>query len=228
MIEVGNALAATVNNTTLTLSGTVDLTLPGIFPLPDITTTVNVGTDGDGDGTADAIPVPIGAFDGTLLTDDDYPLAVTGNVAGLGFDLELIEETVGDALSTTLQGVVNPLLTTTIPGLTSTLTDLVDDLLIVLEQVLDPLAGVLSLGVNVQPDAPNPPPGQPTPMYCMPDYDLATSTSTAEYMVTALRVSLLSGVVGTPGDVDYCSSIDTQVNLATASAGPVTIPPPAP
>ncbi|GAA1139858.1 MULTISPECIES: choice-of-anchor G family protein [Microbacterium] len=70
--------------------------------------------------------------------------------------------------------------------------------------VFGALAPIFSLYVNVQPDRPNAPPVSP--------FIPATSTATAEYKVTALRIGLLDAL------------LPTSVNLGTASAGPISLP----
>ncbi|KJL48844.1 hypothetical protein RS84_00472 [Microbacterium hydrocarbonoxydans] len=70
--------------------------------------------------------------------------------------------------------------------------------------VFSTLQPIFSLYVNVQPDEPGSPPAT--------SFIPATSTSTAEYKVTALRIGILDG------------ARPISVNLGTASAGPVSLP----
>jgi hypothetical protein len=71
--------------------------------------------------------------------------------------------------------------------------------------VFNALPSVLSLGVNVQPDQPNPLPGS--------TFDPgAAPLESPEYAVSALRIGLVDAVAPTNGFVYF--------SLATATAGP--------
>jgi len=117
-----------------------------------------------------------------------------------------------NALATGLVPVVGTLISTTltplITGLGSTLAATVTPIITALSVLLAPLPDVLSVMANVQPDQS----GAPSGSSFIPA-DPATQSS-AQYLVTALRIGLL-GVV--PGDV-------ANLSFGTASAGPITAP----
>jgi hypothetical protein len=163
---------------------------------------------------------------GELLVPDGTPPAV--GVSATALDLGILGAAVATVLATLGLGSLSSLVTgintsATLPGdllaavtstVTTTLTSLVDDLIsdltavatqlvTVLGTVLNPLPTVLSVMVNVQPDQPGAPSGY--------GYTGASPPATSlEYLVTALRIGLLDGVLDEP----------VYLNLATASVGP--------
>ncbi|GAA3654193.1 choice-of-anchor G family protein [Microbacterium marinilacus] len=117
-------------------------------------------------------------------------------------------------LTNTIVGAISAVLDSTLASASATITALGPTLDAILSPVaigvgglLTALAPIISLQVNLQPDvtAPNPPPAD------APSYRPATSTATAEYLVTALRIGLLS------------DARLTSLSLATATAGPVSL-----
>ncbi|NHI17810.1 choice-of-anchor G family protein [Microbacterium excoecariae] len=121
-----------------------------------------------------------------------------------------------DPLADTLAAVIVSLvggLFDTVATLGTTLTSGLAPVVTDLGSVLAPLANVLSLWVNTQPDQPIPP-GNITPED-LPDFEPRTDTSSGSYLVTALRVNLLGEQM-----------LVTSVSLATARAGVVTLPTP--
>ncbi|MFC4243307.1 choice-of-anchor G family protein [Gryllotalpicola reticulitermitis] len=108
-----------------------------------------------------------------------------------------------------------------ITALGSTLSGITGPVISGAGSALGALPGVLSLMVNVEPDQPCPSTtGEAVPAWdpscgelaSASAYTRATADSTAQYLETALRVSVLDG-----GAV-------SALSLATASAGPVTLP----
>lgn len=219
-----STLTDAINSTTIGIDRDVvinaSITIPGIPPLiPPIpllnTDLINVAIDLP-TTTLGALNEPGGP---TLSVVASILSDVLADSGLLSIDATALTTTLTnvllDAVEEILQDVID--LGDTVDGLTGPIVS-------ALASLLTPLSEILSLGVNVQPDKDPQPGAQPRPLYCLPDYELATSSSTAEYMVTALRVGLLTGTF----DLEGCSGVDTLVSLATASAGPVTIPPPAP
>ncbi|SIS18008.1 choice-of-anchor G family protein [Microbacterium sp. RURRCA19A] len=113
----------------------------------------------------------------------------------------------GSALTTSVANLLTTQLFDRVTTLGATLSTLSAPVVTVLATVLNALPTVVSLMVNVQPDQPGAPPGS--------TFTAATSRSTAEYAVTALRLGLADFAV--PDDVAH-------VLFGTGSAGPVTLP----
>ena len=113
----------------------------------------------------------------------------------------------GSALTTAVANLLTTQLLDRVTTLGTTLSSLSGPVVDVLAGVLNALPTVVSVMVNVQPDQQNAPPE--------PTFIGATSRSTAEYAVTALRLGLADFAV--PGDVAH-------VLFGTGSAGPVTLP----
>lgn len=141
----------------------------------------------------------------TLTVLPDLPL-------GIGPLLNGLLGGVTSALNGLTTGLVAPianLLTTTVFGvvdqLDETLADVLSGVVDALAVVLAPLPRVLSVMVNVQPDQPGAPVGS--------TFHAATDTSTASYSVSALRLGVGDGAGGL-----------AFVELATATAGPITAP----
>ena len=110
-----------------------------------------------------------------------------------------------------LLGLVAPVLRTAlvvpVTTLGTTLATLSGTLVTALSSLVTVLPSVVSLMLNVQPDQPGAPPGEP--------YAAGTATSTPEYHVTALRLGLAR----------YTSSADVaHLRFATSTAGPVAAP----
>ncbi len=113
----------------------------------------------------------------------------------------------GSALTTSLANLLTTQLFDRITTLGATLSTRSAPVVSVLADVVNALPRVVSVMVNVQPDQPGAPPS--------PTSIAATSRSTAEYAVTALRLGLADFAV--PDDVAH-------VLFGTGSAGPVTLP----
>ena len=113
----------------------------------------------------------------------------------------------GSALTTSLANLLTTQLFDRITTLGATLSTRSAPVVSVLADVVNALPRVVSVTVNVQPDQPGAPPS--------PTSIAATSRSTAEYAVTALRLGLADFAV--PDDVAH-------VLFGTGSAGPVALP----
>jgi D-ribose pyranose/furanose isomerase RbsD len=113
----------------------------------------------------------------------------------------------GSALTTSLANLLTTQLFDRITTLGATLSTRSAPVVSVLADVVNALPRVVSVMVNVQPDQPGAPPS--------PTSIAATSRSTAEYAVTALRLGLADFAV--PDDVAH-------VLFGTGSAGPVALP----
>jgi len=117
--------------------------------------------------------------------------------------------TLTNGLTTGLLAPIAATLTTNLFGLVSTLgstlATAVNPVLTAVGGVFNALPSVLSVGVNVQPDQPNPLPGS--------TFDPGAATlESPEYAVSALRIGLVDAVAPTNGFVYF--------SLATATAGP--------
>jgi hypothetical protein len=205
--DVNDALTAAIGGIQLH----VDLTTRvGISSLGIDIISVETSLDSNlGDVIAPSGPPPVLSVSATALSLGLLGSVVAGilNTLGLGSLAGLVS---GINSSATLPGELLAAITAVInDGLTSVVSALVSDLATTASQVasglgtaLGPLPDVVSLMVNVQPDQPGAPSGV--------GYDPGSPpTISPEYVVTALRLGLLDGIVGAP----------VYVNLATASAG---------
>lgn len=113
----------------------------------------------------------------------------------------------GGALTTAVANLLTTELINRVTSLGATLSSLSAPVVNALAGLVNALPSVVSLMVNVQPDQPGAPPGS---TYIEPG-----PRSTAEYVVTALRLGLAD--FDTPADIAH-------VRFATGSAGPVTLP----
>lgn len=122
--------------------------------------------------------------------------AVLGSILGVLTPLQ-------GALVSVIKGLVDDVFAviTTLDGVLATGVPVVAGAVSAVFSVLQP---IFSLYVNVQPDRPGAPPAT--------SFISATSTATAQYKVTALRVGVLDGLK------------PISVNIGTASAGPVSLP----
>ncbi|MBX3091174.1 MAG: choice-of-anchor G family protein [Cryobacterium sp.] len=205
--DVNDALTAAIGGIQLH----VDLTTRvGISSLGIDIISVETSLDSNlGDVIAPSGPPPVLSVSATALSLGLLGSVVAGilNTLGLGSLAGLVS---GINSSATLPGELLAAITAVInDGFTSVVSTLVSDLATTASQVasglgtaLGPLPDVVSLMVNVQPDQPGAPSGV--------GYDPGSPpTISPEYVVTALRLGLLDGIVGAP----------VYVNLATASAG---------
>lgn len=131
-------------------------------------------------------------------------------LSGLGLPtITTILSTLTSGLTTGLLAPIAATLSTNLFGLVSTLgstlATAVNPILTAVGGVFNALPSVLSVGVNVQPDQPNPLPGS--------TFDPgAPPLESPEYAVSALRIGLLDAVAPANGFVYF--------SLATATAGP--------
>jgi hypothetical protein len=189
--QVINVLTAAANGTHLKIDLTATVTAVVLV------TTVNVAK----------VKIAIDADLGALHSNDSLLTA--------GVTLEVLDAVLLGGL---LDSVLKPFLTSvtslirnaindiyaTITTLDTTLAAGVPVVANAVALVFSTLQPIFSLYVNVQPDEPGAPPAT--------SFIPATSTSTAEYKVTALRIGILDG------------ARPISVNLGTASAGPVSLP----
>ncbi|MGA1836195.1 choice-of-anchor G family protein [Herbiconiux sp. 11R-BC] len=202
--EITNALTTAIENAVLT----VDLTA-NVSVLSSALQIVKVHV---------ALTAPLSSLlsppPGFQFTVD---LDVLGLVSVLNIALGLLGTSVAAILSglsglatgliVPVAGVVTSTAIAAVNTLGSTLAGVVTDLVDALSLVVDALPNVLSVMVNVQPDQAGAPPGS--------SYTPATGSSSAQYLVSALRIGLADFLV--PGDVAH-------VVFGTASAGPATGP----
>lgn len=198
--QIVEAIRTAVRAATVTINLTTGLSLQ-VLGAPVNIGSVNVAVNATlgqlADGTATITPtltILPGLSPAVQLVLSPILGLLTSTVAGLS-----------TTLVTPLANAVTTALLNTITTLGTTLADVVTDVVDALAVVLAPLPGVLSIAVNVQPDQPNPLPGT--------GYLPGTDDSTPQYTVTALRLGVGDGAGGL-----------AFVELATASAGPVTVP----
>lgn len=214
--QITTALTNELRAATLTIDLDAVVAAPGISipqipPLPPIvlpgldvldvginfTGTIGAVLDGTAVFTVTAEAAgAVGAID-TLLAALGLPTLtqLTNTVLGLG-----------SALVTTTGNTITTTVLSTVTSLGTTLSTAINTVITALGTIVGALPSVVSLMVNVQPDQP----GAPDPTFIPADGD-----STAQYLVSALRLGLADFAV--PGDV-------ASVTLATSSAGPVTAP----
>lgn len=207
--DIVNALTQEIYDAQLTVDLDVALTLttPAIPPLvPEITVPLlTLGVD---------LVAPVGSIMPVVPGFPPYPPVTFGiTITAAGVPIPPILTTALNALSTGLITPIASLITTTVisvvTNLGATLATLTAPIVTAVATLLAPLDEVLSIMANVQPDQP----GAPDPGAYIP-YDPATPETSAQYVVSALRIGLL-GVV--PGDV-------ANLSFGTASAGPITAP----
>lgn len=157
-----------------------------------------------------------GLVDGTATFTVDPPQFVSGTLLGTLLGILGVGNTVASLTTAILglaTGLVAPLgnaVTTTVLGLVTTLgatlTGLVTPIVTAVGTIVNRLPQVLSLAVNVQPDQP----GAPSGTTFIP----ASGDSSAQYLVTALRLGL----------VPFSGGTVAHAAFGTASAGPNTAP----
>ena len=156
------------------------------------------------------VKLTIDADLGTIIRDPGTNTSLVGvsatllgqNVTLTGQTLALVNTIVNSLLSTVRTAVANVF--ATITALDTSITAAITPLMTAVSAVFGVLAPILEIHVNVQPDQPGAPPATA--------YVPATRTATAEYRVTALRIGILDPL------------LPTSLNVATASAGPVSLP----
>ncbi|MFV9426257.1 choice-of-anchor G family protein [Microbacterium sp. S1037] len=202
--DVTNALRTAIRNAQLQIALSTTVSAVG-YNLATVTLGLNstIGAVVDGNAT-------IGV---TLSNQPTGPIVSTINtalaLAGLPTLTSILTTLTGSgsALTTAVANLLTTQLLDRVTTLGTTLSSLSGPVVDVLAGVLNALPTVVSVMVNVQPDQQNAPPE--------PTFIGATSRSTAEYAVTALRLGLADFAV--PGDVAH-------VLFGTGSAGPVTLP----
>lgn len=166
-------------------------------------------------GTVDVarLSISYGTTLGAFLAGAPPQPAITtevlgGGIPGLGALLAPTLTALKNGTGTVVQGVLVPALqgaSGVIPTAVTGIERAVDGVAEELDAILDPLAGVLSLTVNVQPDQPEAPVTSAAAGNAVP----------GEYKISALRIATVGNTA--------------EIYLATASAGPVTFrPEPAP
>lgn len=202
--DVTDALRAAIRNAQLKIALTTTVSAAG-YTLATVQLGLDATIGSVVDGTA-----TVGV---TLSNTPTGPLVSTINLAlgaaGLPTVTSILSALTGSgaALTTSVANLLTTQLFDRVTTLGVTLSTLSTPVVNVLAGVLNALPTVVSLMVNVQPDQPGAPPGS--------TFTAATSRSTAEYAVTALRLGLADFAV--PGDVAH-------VRFGTGSAGPVTLP----
>lgn len=151
----------------------------------------------------------LGAFlDGSAPQPTITTEVLSGALSGLDTLLTPILTALNNGTGTVVQGVLVPALQGTsgvIPTAVTGIEGAADGVTAELDAILDPLAGVLSLTINVQPDQP----GAPVTSAA------AGNSAPGEYKISALRIATLGNAA--------------EIYLATASAGPLIFrPEPAP
>ncbi len=151
----------------------------------------------------------LGAFlDGSAPQPTITTEVLSGALSGLDTLLTPILTALNNGTGTVVEGVLVPALQGTsgvIPTAVTGIEGAADGVTEELDAILDPLAGVLSLTINVQPDQP----GAPVTSAA------AGNSAPGEYKISALRIATLGNAA--------------EIYLATASAGPVIFrPEPAP
>ncbi|KSW30187.1 choice-of-anchor G family protein [Cellulomonas sp. B6] len=213
--QVVQAILTAVRSATVTVDLTT--TVAASATVLGTPTTVNVA------GVRVQLTAPVGAILDSAAGTAVPPTAtvsvtatgITGTVVNtvlgvLGLSLGSITGALNGS-GAALLGLVAPVLRTAlvvpVTTLGATLATLSGTLVAALSSLVTVLPSVVSLMLNVQPDRPGAPPGEP--------YTAGTATSTPEYRVTALRLGLAR----------YTSSADVaHLRFATSSAGPVTAP----
>ena len=202
--DVTDALRTAIRNAQLKIALTTTVSAVG-YTLATVTLGLDATIGAVVDGTA-----TIGV---TLSNTPTGPLVSTINlalgVAGLPTLTSILSTLTssGSALTTSVANLLTTQLFDRVTTLGATLSSLSAPVVTVLATVLNALPTVVSLMVNVRPDQPGAPPGS--------TFTAATSRSTAEDAVTALRLGLADFAV--PDDVAH-------VLFGTGSAGPVTLP----
>ncbi|WP_163275866.1 choice-of-anchor G family protein [Cellulomonas iranensis] len=213
--QVVQALLTAVRSATVTVDLTT--TVAASATVLGTPTTVNVA------GVRVQLTAPVGAIldsaAGTAVPPNATVSVTATGLAGtlvntvlgiLGLSLSSITGALNGS-GAALLGLVAPVLRTAlvvpVTTLGTTLATLSGTLVTALSSLVTVLPSVVSLMLNVQPDRPGAPPGEP--------YTAGTATSTPEYRVTALRLGLAR----------YTSSADVaHVRFATSTAGPVGAP----
>lgn len=201
--DVTTALRSALESVQVTVTSDTSLILAGA-PIINIGLTLSTNL---GALVSDAGPplltVNARAADGLLINVIDLALGVVGLSVG-----SLLTSVSG--LASSLTGVVAALARTTtavafslLENLGGTLAGVTAPVVTAVGGLFDLLPSLVSIMVNVQPDQEDPPPGA--------TYIEGNERSTPQYLVSALRI----GVLGT----------GAVVSLATASAGPVSLPP---
>lgn len=147
----------------------------------------------------------LGAFlDGTAPQPTTTTEVLSGALPGLNTLLEPILTALNNGTGTIVQGVLVPALQGAggvIPTAAAAIEGAADGVREELDTILDPLAGALSLTINVQPDQPGAPVSSAA----------AGNAAPGEYKISALRIATLGNAA--------------EIYQATASAGPVIFRP---
>lgn len=204
--QVTQALTTALDNATVTIDLTGAISILGSGPNSGL----QVATL-DVDVNASIASIRAGTAPVTIDTDVVGVVTVVNIIlGGLGLPtITTILSTLTSGLTTGLLAPIAATLSTNLFGLVttlgSTLATAVNPVLTAVGGVFNALPSVLSVGVNVQPDQPNPLPGS--------TFDPgAAPLESPEYAVSALRIGLVDAVAPTNGFVYF--------SLATATAGP--------
>ncbi|ONI60886.1 hypothetical protein ALI44B_10065 [Leifsonia sp. ALI-44-B] len=204
--QVTQALTTALDNATVTIDLSGAISILGSGPNSGL----QVATL-DVDVNASIASIRAGTAPVTIDTDVVGAVTVVNIIlGGLGLPtITTILSTLTSGLTTGLLAPIAATLSTNLFGLVttlgSTLATAVNPILTAVGGVFNALPSVLSVGVNVQPDQPNPLPGS--------TFDPgAAPLESPEYAVSALRIGLVDAVAPTNGFVYF--------SLATATAGP--------
>lgn len=202
--DVTDALRTAIRNAQLKITLSTSVSAAG-FTLATVSLGVDATIGAVVDGTATIGVTVSNQPTGVIVNTINAALSVAG-LPQLTTILNTLTAS-GSALTASLANLLTTQLFDRITTLGATLSTLSAPVVSVLADVVNALPRVVSVMVNVQPDQAGAPPS--------PTSIAATSRSTAEYAVTALRLGLADFAV--PDDVAH-------VLFGTGSAGPVTLP----
>lgn len=202
--DVTDALRTAIRNAQLKITLSTSVSAAG-YTLATVSLGVDAKIGAVMDGTATIGVTLSNQPTGVIVNTINAALSVAG-LPQLTTILNTLTAS-GSALTASLANLLTTQLFDRITTLGATLSTLSAPVVSVLADVVNALPRVVSVMVNVQPDQAGAPPS--------PTSIAATSRSTAEYAVTALRLGLADFAV--PDDVAH-------VLFGTGSAGPVTLP----
>ncbi|KTR94649.1 hypothetical protein NS220_08265 [Microbacterium testaceum] len=202
--DVTDALRTAIRNAQLKITLSTSVSAAG-FTLATVSLGVDATIGAVVDGTATIGVTVSNQPTGVIVNTINAALSVAG-LPQLTTILNTLTAS-GSAVTASLANLLTTQLFDRITTLGATLSTLSAPVVSVLADVVNALPRVVSVMVNVQPDQAGAPPSLTS--------IAATSRSTAEYAVTALRLGLADFAV--PDDVAH-------VLFGTGSAGPVTLP----